>query len=1162
MSRYVAFGLLCLLPCLAPAQQVTGSITGVVDDPTGSAVVGATVRLVSEHTGAVRTATTEAEGSFVFTAVKPDVYTVSVDQPGFKRYQKQGIELVPGATLAVGILKLEVGAVSESVTVQAEGAMLQTASSERSGLVSSEQIKDLTVINRDFTTFAELQPGLVLNSSAEVQTFTGQNTFNALGGRTTGNNVLIDGIPSLNSNQGNFNTAISLDATQTVEVKVANFDAEYGRNQGVTIIAVSKGGTQQYHGALYYYDRNEALNANNFFSNQKGLAIQKYRISTAGGDFGGPLHIPRLASSKGKLFFFVDSEEIREVRPKAAQTITVPTQLERQGDFSASLNGGKAVAIKDPQTGAALAGNVIPPGRIVKSMQNYLNLLPLPNYFNTAISGGNYNYIYQESLNVPKRIETGRLDYNYSPATMIYARFNYWWEDQSGAAVSAGNSAWGWFPDHYTAITPSGVVSFTHILNPTMVLQATMGFQRFEEAGSPLSQAELDAKSRTATGVDIPQFHPDINPYNLVPAASFGGVSSTSSNSVSWASRFPLRGVENTFNWNGTVNKTAGGHTLKAGVYAERWRAMKGFNASNFAGTMAFGSDTNNAQDTGYAYSNALFGILTSYTESSSRPPLYEYTTGVDWFAQDAWKVSRRLTLNLGLRWGWSQPWHSVQNLEAGFVPGQWNPQQVAKLIQPTTSGGKRMGLDPYTGQILPAVYIGAIAPESPNLYNGIVYRITNPGYPQGLRYTDGIKTSPRVGFAWDPFGKGKTVIRGGGGLFYDTHDRDNYQSGIQYTPPIQSNPVINYTTVQTFIGQAGNVSPSSIGGYDPQRHIQMTMNFSFGIQQDIGFGSVLDVAYVGALGRHLLERFNLNSTPLGANYQPQNLDPTNGNKVLPSQYLRPFLGFADIYYYTFGANSSYHSLETTLRRQYKSNLTYGVVWTWSKAMDYADDDASGANETVSSLINPKIWNYGKAGFDHTHIFRFYWNYNLPRASSLFQDNKLVKGVFDGWQLSGIVTFQSGAPMGISTSYSPSQDVTGSTDAGRALLVGAPVLPKSQQTIYQVFNIAAIASPPYAACENATPSPLCWGNAPKDVFRGPGINNWDTALFKNFPIHGERLAGQLRVEAYNVFNHTNFSGVDTAAKFNAAGQQTSTTFGQYNAAQFPRRLQLALRITF
>jgi hypothetical protein len=1154
--RYFAFLLLCILPSLAPAQVVTGTITGTVVDPTGGAVAGATVRLTSEATAAVRTASTDAEGIFTFTAVNPGLYTVSAENAGFKKFEKQHIELVPGDTLSAGSFKLDVGAVTESVTITAEGTSVQTATSERAGIVTSHEIQDLTVMNRDFVQFAELQPGIVTNVGSDVQSFTGNTTVNALGGRTTGNSIQIDGVPAGNSNQGSSNTSISLDATQTVEVKVANFQAEYGRSQGVTIMAVSKGGTQQVHGGLYWYKRHEEFNANSFFNNRNGTQQTPYRVTTAGGNIGGPLHIPHVNVTRGKLFFFVSSEEIREMRPKGAQNVTVPTALERKGDFSQSMVSNKAVTVKDPLTGTAFPGNIVPATRILQSTQNYLNLLPLPNMLNTAITNGQYNYTYQESLNVPKRLETGRLDYNTSSNTIMYGRFNYWWEDQAGAAVSAGNSSWGWLPDHYTAITPSGVVAVTHIFSPTTIFQATMGYQRFSEAGSPLSADELAAKSRTATGINIPQFNPGINPYNLVPQATFSGV--TNAANPSYASRFPLRGVENTVNLNATLNKSVGSHNLKLGFYGEDWRVMKGEQA-NFAGTLAFGSDSNNAQDSGYAYSNALLGILSSYTESSARPAMYEFTTNYEWYLQDTWKVSRKLTVDWGVRWGWSSPWHNNHDIEAGFVPGLWDPSQTVKLIQPVMSGGKRLGIDPYTGQILPAVDIGAIAPEKGNPFNGIVYRIQNPSYPQGLRNTDGIKTAPRLGFAYDPIGKGKTVIRAGGGIFYSIHDRDNYQSGIQYTAPIQYNSQINYTTVQTFINSLGYQFPSNIQGYDPNRQIQRTYNYSIGIQQDIGFGTVLDVAYVGALGRHLLVRKDLNATPLGTNFQPQNLDSTN-NKVLPSQFLRPYAGFGSIYYYYFGGNSNYHSLQTTLRRRYKSALTYGVVWTWSKAMDYADDDASSTGETVSSLIDPRTWNYGKAGFDRTHIFRFYWNYNLPRASNLVRNN-VVKATLDNWQISGIWFLQSGAPTGISYSFSPSTDITGSTDSGRVLIVGNPILPKDQRTFNQAFNTAAVVAPPVAACQMANPPAICWGDAPKDVFRGPGYNNWDMSLFKNIPIH-ERWRGQLRVEAYNVFNHTQFTSVNTSATFTPAGAQTNTAFGQYSAAANPRRLQLALRVTF
>ena len=289
MLRSVALWLLCL-PVLGFGQEVTGSIAGNVSDPAGGVVAGAAVQLISAETGATRNAVTDSAGGFVFAAVPPGIFHVTTEHPGFKKFRKQGIELAPGDAISLGNIRLEVGSVSESVTVQAEGSMVQLTNGERSGTITSEEIKDLTIMNRDFSQFAELMPGVVANVTQEVQTFSGNTTFNVSGGSTTGNNILIDGIPSGNSNQSNMNTTLSLDAVQTVEIKLSNFSAEYGRNQGMTVMAVSKGGSQQYHGAAYYYIRNEAFNANNFFNNRTGVAQTPYRISTAGGNIGGPVN--------------------------------------------------------------------------------------------------------------------------------------------------------------------------------------------------------------------------------------------------------------------------------------------------------------------------------------------------------------------------------------------------------------------------------------------------------------------------------------------------------------------------------------------------------------------------------------------------------------------------------------------------------------------------------------------------------------------------------------------------------------------------------------------------------------------------------------------------------------------------------------------------------
>jgi hypothetical protein len=399
--------------------------------------------------------------------------------------------------------------------------------------------------------------------------------------------------------------------------------------------------------------------------------------------------------------------------------------------------------------------------------------------------------------------------------------------------------------------------------------------------------------------------------------------------------------------------------------------------------------------------------------------------------------------------------------------------------------------------------------------------------------------------------------------MFYNFHEVGSGRPyGIGYaTPPLQYNPTIYYSYLTQIQGAQGYNFPSAIVGFDPDRRIQKTYNYSFGIQQDIGFGTALDVAYVGALGRHLIISQNLNSTPLGTNWRASSRDATNAGAVLPSQFLRPYIGYGNITYYYYGGNSNYHSLQTSVRRRYKNNFTYGVIWTWSKAMDYADTETASATTAVSSLIDPKVWNYGKAGFDRTHIFRIYWNYNLPRASSLAH-SPVVRALFDNWQLSGIYTAQSGAPLGIGYSYSPAQDITGSTDTGRVILTGNPVLPKDKRSILQAFDTSVVTAPSPAACSVANPPFSCWGNAAKEVFRGPGLNNMDMSLFKNMPLIEGRLRAQLRVESYNLFNHTQFTGVTTGATFSTAGAQTNGTFGQYSSARNGRNLQLALRLTF
>jgi hypothetical protein len=1161
--RFLRTGL-PLLPLLlgvfsspSSAQIVTGSITGTVADKSGSPMAGVNVRLTSETTAAAREAATDGEGHFQLNAIQPGNYTLAIQHPGFKRYEKKGIELTPDEKLAVGTIQLDVGDVTESITVKAEGTVVQTASGERSGVITSDEVENLTVMNRDFATLVALLPGVVDNpGTAEVQGFSDNASFNVQGGRSNSNSIMIDGASTENSNAGNPNNFVSMDSVQTVRIMVSNFQAEFGRKPGASIMAVSKGGAQRYHGAAYWYYRHEWMNANDFFNNRNGVKPTPRRVTTPGFNIGGPIYIPgKFNRNKDKLFFFTSLEFIRERRPQSIRTLLVPTAAERGGDFSQTVTtAGKPISVNDPLNNKQqFPGNIIPANRIIPSMQAYMNLLPLPNYDIQSVAAHNYNYQVQESLNIPKILQTTRIDYIVNPKTTLWFKINYWNEDQRGWATSAGNANWGWMPSHYRNGTIAPVLAVTRILTRSMILEGSAAMTRWTEYGGPLNPSDLDRINKKTVGFNIPQLYPGNNPLNLLPNVTFGG---TNPPNTSLNQRFPLRGAETPVVYNATLTNTRGPHVVKSGVYLENWKAVKGEYGSNWNGLFNFSVDNNNPNDANYGFANALLGNFQQYSESSSRPPLYENTTGIEWFVQDNWKVTRKLTLDAGLRVGWSQPWHSIRRQEAGFVPGRWDPAQAILLMPGIRTNNVRQAQDPLTGALYPASIIGALVNNHGNPYDGTVVLSQDPSYPNGLRNNSGLKAAPRFGFAYDPFGTGKTAIRGGIGLFYEIHEKDLWGYHLDVDPPNQLNPQIWYGNVNTFTNIQGFLFPSATSGMNPNRPLGRTINYSLGIQRDIGQGILLDASYVAALARHLLERKNINSVPLGTTLLPSAIDPSNAPNTLNVNFLRSYPGYGNIEYYNYDANSSYHSLQVMVTRRFKRGFTGGAAWTWSKAMDYDDSDTN----DLSNLVDPKVWNYGRAGFDRTHILKLNWIYTVPRTSKYLPDWKgivsMKKAILDDWQLSGITTFMSGAPAGVGLSFSSTYNAntwSGSpTDGGRPIMIANPVLSKDQQTFDHFFNTAAFGLGPQGT----------WGNAPKDVFRGPGINNWDISMFKNFRIH-ERYRAEFRCEAYNAFNHTQFSGVNTTANFDPkTGMPSNPLFGQFTSTRLPRRMQLALRITF
>lgn len=1150
IPRSVCFSILCwgiIAGNVARAQQVTGSIVGTVVDNSGAVVPGAALTLTNRETGVSRSARSDMEGGFVFSALPPGAYELVAEHPGFKKYQRQNINLPPNERLSLGLVQLVVGDVSETVTVTAEGIAVQTASSERSGLITHQQIQNLTVVNRSFTALISLLPGVVSSAQTEILGWGGNMTFNVQGGRQTNNNFTLDGLPivDLGAATGSVDF-VSMDSVREVKILVSAFQAEFGRKPGASIQAVTKSGTRDFHGVGYWYKRHEEFNANNFFNNRSGLPKAKYRYTTAGFNLGGPVFIPRTFNrDRNKLFFFFSEEQLREQRPQPIRQLTMPTTAERNGDFSDSRDlNGALIVVKDPLNGLPFPGNVIPNARVDRLGQGYLKLLPLPNFLDTQVSARRYNYQFQESMDAPKHNELVRIDYPLSSKLSLYGRFNHWWEETRGAAAPAGSSNWGWLPSSYQNASKTAVVNGTAVLSPTAILEASFGYLRSTEFGS-LKQSDLDRVTRSKTGLNFPQFHPETNPLGLLPQSSFGGLSNAPS--VTYDGRFPIHGVDQLWTWNIALTKNAGNHTLKLGAWLEHANDNKGPD-SNFAGNFDFGRNVNNPNDSNHPYANALLGNFNSYTESSARPVVQGVSTVAEWFAQDNWKMSRTFVLDVGVRFSRAEPYHSPRGEEAGFVVSRWDPTKVVKLLEPFLSAGKRVARDPATGALLPAVMIGAISTASGNPFNGSVSLRDDPSYPRGLRDNSGIKVAPRFGFSWDPFGDGKTAVRAGAGVFFEAREMGPRQFGMWKNPPVRLDPVIYYQSIAGFMGSAGVIFPSATGGYDRHWPVARTLNATLGIQRRLRFATVIDVAYSGAFGRYLLQGRNLNAIGFGANFLPANFDPTSPGKPLPSAFLRPYVGYNDITIYDYGSNSSYHSLQVMANRQLAKRLQFSCAWTWSKAMDYVDTNTG----TISTLINPKVWNYGKASFDRTHVVKLSWVFDLPNPGHHFA-NRIAGAVFDNWQISGIATFQSGAPSGVSLGFVNPVDITGSpTDGARVVVIANPVIPKGERTFSRNFNTEAFAAPAVGT----------FGNAPKDVIRGPGLNNWDISLFKAIPLGLERLKAQFRGEFYNAFNHTQFTSLDVNTRFDAQGKQVNARFGEFTAAAAARRIQLALRLQF
>ncbi len=1125
------------------AQQVSGTLAGVVVDNQGQMIVGANVTLVNEGTNDARKSVTGATGAFTFPAVQPGAYTLRVERAGFQTYERKNTIVTANEYLALGEIRLTVGDISETVTITAAGAAVETGTAERSALISSKQLEMVAVRSRDIIAMLKVLPGVTSNPSSYTESETLGDRFgtrlpNVQGTRDQWTAVTVDGLAGNDMGSPEFfASTVNFDAIAEVKVQLNNYRAESGRNGGGVVSIVTKSGTKELRGSVYGYKRHESLNANDYFNNRNGIAKPKYRHTVAGLAVGGPVSIPHLFNEKKeKLFFFYSFENLDTQTPQPLRQVTVPTALERQGDFRQSFDlNNKLIAIK------GFPDNVVPPGLINPNGQALLNRFPLPNATDRSITKGNYNYVFQESIKVDKRQQLLRLDFRPSEKDTFYLRGAHWRGDNQGYAVPAGSANWGFIPMHYIFSDDSLVAQHTHVFGPKVVNELMVGWGRSKEDGPPLTQEGIDSAKRATIGFTMGQLYPANNPLDIMPQASFGGV--TNAAAFTYDGRFPITGKDTIFTVTDNATVLFGNHAVKAGIYFERARNVEGAQGT-FAGNFSFSRDTNNPLDTNYAYSNALLGVFQQYTESDTRPMPNGLSSIVEGYLQDTWKLSRKLTLDYGLRLAWTSPWRQADGQAAAFALGRYDAAKAPLLFQPVKVGTQRLAQNPLTGEILPAVYIGGFVPGTGSVTNGMV-QATDKTYPDGFRDQQSVQLEPRVGFSFDPKGDGKTAVRAGFGVFHNLRYPGDVTRTLAQQPPVQFTPRIYYGNMSTLLGSAGTFFPSNVAGWDRAAKTPTLYSFSVGVQRDIGFGTVVDLAYVGSRGRHLQQNRNINLVPPGSRFLAQNQDPSNPGKPLSDDFFRPYPGYGSITLQETTATSNYNSLQLSVNRRFTKGLQFGLAYTYSRAKGYGATDKSGV-----STYRPREDDYVVQPFDQTHVLVFNYTWDVPKASKLW-NNAVVRVLFDDWQLSGITTFASGVPLGFSFTTVDGADILGGGDGARVVLTGDPKLPAGERTFDRWFDTSVVTRPPQG-------DP---GNAKGDAIRGPGINSWDMTVFKNFPIHGRR-ALQLRWEIYNVLNHTQWLGVSTAARFDAQGKQVNGQFGQITSTRTPRIMQGSVRFSF
>jgi hypothetical protein len=1157
----LAVALLWLLPCEAlRAQSIYATVTGVVSDPAAAVVPDATVKLKNEQSGSMRETTTNTDGYFTFAGVGVGdfTYELTVEAKGFVIYKATGIALSSGDKRNINV-ELKVGSTSEVVEVTGTAtSIVPVDSGEKSATLSAKELDSFPIVGSNAAGFIKIMPGFAIqNGTSNKANYDGGtigiNANGDAGSQSPLNNAYsYNGLPANSlditadgahtSDPGcNCDTPVNPNVDMVSELKVltSNFSAENQKGPAV-VTSVTKSGGREFHGSAFFSARNYELNSNDALFNASGQPRTQNKYYYPGGTLGGPVLIPgtRLNKSRNKLFFFTGFEYFYQVLDTGLLRATVPTPGMLQGNFSPAeiaKEGSKTASGAPPSqlNAAALAkypGGMIPATQLDPNMVNLAKLYPAANA-NPDVTGG-FNYVQAENFNQNNTQWLTRVDYSISDNTKLYLRYNLqretqlfpvglWW--RNGGQVPYPTSVEG------KNKSDSTTASLTHVFSPTMTNEFIFGYTF---VGFPNVFADPSKVDRSTVGYSYKGIFK--NGVAQIPSfGQFGGEAALVFNPGGFEAGGAGQGLY-ADKWmpsvGDSVTKVWGTHTLKAGFYWEWIRNAQPAN-NNSNGELQVSASGNNTL--GNPYADLMTGTLSGgYNETNfNRINDIAYNT-YEWFAQDQWKLRKNLTLEFGVRLSHFQPW--ADRLGYGFSIFDYSQ---------------------YKSTCLPTDYCG------------FVWHSRNSSVPLGGFATRALFYQPRFGVAYDVFGTGKTVVRGGWGRFY--FHTGQFTSGLDVAAGVKTinPPNVQGTPLLASQLDAGNyalsaLSPAAVDSKDDKQ--AYTDSYSFTVAQRLPWSSMLELSYVGNSTSDIpnagnggsigASSYNINKVPIGAMLSSKNggVDP---NSLNPDNF-RPLLGFSNLNLTTNNLYSNYNAFQLTWTRthgRYDVSLNY----TYGKALGIL-----GALDQFN--INN---NYGVLAANRTHVFNAAYSVQLPDVTK----NKGAGALVNGWQLTGVTQVQSGANL---TANSGGQNfgmnLNNFTIPGTQFKVNNvsilgtndiqlnPILtcnPTSNLAPHQYINPNCFAIPSVVGADGPTILPAIYG---------PAFFNSDLSIFKTFRIK-ERMSTQIRAEAFNFLNHPlwSFNGNNLNLGFDGStGKVNTPTFGTVTQKQGLRVIQLSAKFFF